>query len=177
MSVAPLAGTTVLLLTVGGLVIGDSAQPLPEVDLRRTALLEAANAVLDTALRRDGPEVTWLGLAEQRRVARRNPTLGIEPEHFATRYLFDPRIERIPDPLWGQVRTLAAVSSARYVMVPAGVKISGTPGALSASYVVVLADARSGNVISRVRAQGRPAATAEAALNLAAGTIIASPLH
>lgn len=177
MSVRPLAGTNVLVLTVGGLVVGDSGRPLPEVDLRRTALIDAANAALDTALRRDGREVTWLGLDEQRRVARRNPTLGIQPEHFATQYLFDPRIDRIPDPLWSQVRTLAAVSSARYLMVPAGVKISGAPGALSAAYVMVLADARSGAVLARVRAQGGPAPTAEGALALAAGTLLASPLH
>jgi hypothetical protein len=177
MSVAPLAGTNVLVLTVGGLMVGDSAQPLPELDARRTALVDAANAALDSALRRDGREVTWLGLEEQRRAARRNPTLGIEPDHFATQYLFDPRVDRIPDPLWSQIRSLAAVSSARYVMVPAGVKIAGAPGALSAAYVMVLADARSGGVLARVRAQGRPAATPEAALALAAGTLLASPLH
>jgi len=42
---------------------------------------------------------------------------------------------------------------------------------------VVLADARSGGVLARVRAQGGPAATPEAALALAAGTLIVSPLH
>jgi hypothetical protein len=177
MSVGELAGTNVLLLTAGTMVIGDSAHPLADIDVRRTALLVSANAALDSALRRDGREVNWLGLDDQRRAARRNPTLNIDPDHFATQYLFDPRVTQIPDPLWAQVRALAAVSSARYVFVPAAVKISGAPGALTAAYVMVLADARSGRVMVRTRAQGRAAATPEAALTLAAGTIVASSLR
>lgn len=177
MALSPLAGTNVLLLTVGLVVVGDSAHPLPEIDLRRSALLVAANATLDSALRRDGREVTWLGLEEQRRSARRNPTLGIEPDRLPTQYLFNARIERIPDPLWAQIRTLAAVSNARYVVVPAAVKIAGTPGALTAAFIMVLADARSGNVLARARAQGPAAATPEAALNLAAGTVVLAAIR
>ena len=176
-AVAQLAGTNVLLLTVGTLVIGDSVHGLPEIDVRRTALMAAANAALDTALRRDGREVTWLGLDDQRRAARRNPTLGIDPDRFATQYLFDPRVTQIPDPLWAQVRAMAAVSSARYVFVPAAVQIRGEPGALTAAFVMVLADARSGRVMIRTRAQGRPASTPEAALALAAGTVVASAIR
>ena len=172
-----LAASNVLLLTAGVLVVGDSSSPLPEVDVRRTALLAAANATLDTAVRRDAREVIWLGVDDQRRIARRNPTLGLEPDHFATQLLFDPRINRVPDPLWSQVRSLAAVASARYVLVPAAVKIGGSAGALTASYVMVLADTRSGSVLARIRAQGAAAPTPEAALALAAGSVIASPLH
>ena len=166
--VGSLAGSNVLLLTAGGLLVDDTTS---------NQLLGFANATLDSAVRRDAREVTWLGLEEQRRAARRNPTLGLDPDHFATQYLFDPRVDRIPDPLWAQVRSMAAVSSARYVVVPAGVKISGASGARTAAYIIVLADARSGSVLMRLRAQGAAAPTAEAALTLAAGTVIASPLH
>lgn len=178
LAVGELAGTNVLLLTAGMLVVGDSSQPLADIEVQRTRLLAVANAAIDTALRRDGREVAWLGVEEQRRAARRNPTLGIEPEHFATQYLFDPMVDRIPDPLWAQVRSLAAVTSARYVMAPAAVKISGTPGALTAAYVMVLADARSGRVLARTRSVGRaPVTTPEAALTLAAGNVIATVAH
>ena len=81
-----------------------------------------------------------------------------------------------PDPLWAQVRSLAAVSSARYVLAPAGVKVSGAAGARVAAYIMVLADARSGAVLMRMRAQGTPAPTSEAALTSAAATVIASQL-
>lgn len=177
LSIAPLGGASVLLLVAGGLVAGDSANPLPELDARRSALLDQAYAALDTAVRRDGREVTWMSLDEQQRAVRRNPTISVEPERLATQYLFDPRVMRIPDPLWSQVRTLAALTGARYLVVPAGVKIAGTSGALTASYVVVLADARSGNVLARVRAQGAAAPSVQAALRVAAGSLIATPLH
>jgi hypothetical protein len=166
--VGSLAGSNVLLLTVGGLLVDDTTS---------SQLLGYANAALDSALRRDAREVSWLGLEEQRRAARRNPTLGLDPDHFATQYLFDPRVDHVPDPLWAQLRALVAVSSARYALVPAGVKISGAAGARTAAYVLVLVDARAGTVLSRLRAQGTPAATGEAALRAAAGTVIATPLH
>jgi hypothetical protein len=164
-------------LTVGGLFVGDSGSGLPDLEPRRTALLDAANAALDTALRRDGRDVHWMGLEEQRGAVRRNPTLGLEPERFATAYLFEPGVDRIPDPLWAQVRTLAAITGARFAVVPAAARLAGRPGSVSAAYVLVVADARTGRVLWRGRAQGRPAATAEAALAVAAGTVIATPLH
>src|SRR5512140_3184966 len=58
--VGSLAGTNALVLTVGGLVYGDSVL---ELESQASALLEAANSELDTALRRDAREVTWQGLA------------------------------------------------------------------------------------------------------------------
>ena len=172
--VASLSGSNVLILTSGGLLTGDS---VPDAEPHRNEWLAFSNAALDTALRRDAREVTWLGLDEQRRAAHRNPTLGLDPDHFATQYLFDPRVERVPDPLWAQLRSLAAVSSARYALVPAGVRIKGSAGSLTAAYILVLADARSGFVLSRIRAQGVPSTTAQAALTSAASTVIASPLH
>lgn len=175
--VGTLGGTNVLLLTAGGLVTGDSGQLLPEVEANRTALLVAANAALDSAVRRDAREVNWMGLDEQRRAARRNPTLNLEPDRFGTAYVIGAHTERIPDPLFGQLRSLAAVTSARYAVVPAGVRIGGTPDALVASFVLVVADARTGQVLLRFRATGRAAPTAAAALANAASSVIASPLH
>lgn len=175
--VASLAGSSVLVLAVGTLAVGDSGAAVGDLEARRQTLLDAANAALDSALRRDGRDVHWMGLEEQRRAVRRNPTLGLEPDRFATAYLFDPRVDRIPDPLWAQVRTLAAITGARFAVAPAAARLAGQPGALSAAFVLVVADTRTGQVLWRGRAQGRPAATAEAALALAAGTAIAAPLH
>jgi hypothetical protein len=167
----------VLLLVVGGLSLGDSSGVLPDLEPRRAALLQEANATLDTAVRLNGRGVTWMGLEEQRRAARRNPTLGIDPDQFATSYLMGSTVDRIPDPLWGQVRSLGAITGSRFAVIPAAVRIAGTAGALTASYIVVVADVRTGSVMFRARAIGRPMASAEAALASAAGTVIASPLH
>lgn len=175
--VGTLGGTNVLLLTVGGVVVGDSAQPIPELETRRSALLESANALLDSAVRRDAREVNWMGLEEQRRAARRNPTLALEPDRFATSYLIGRRMEMVPDPLFAQLRSMAAVTSARYAVVPAGVRITGTAGAYVASYVLVVADARTGNVMMRFRLTGPAAPSPEAAMASAAAMAIVSPLH
>jgi hypothetical protein len=181
-AVAPLPvnslnGSSVLLLVVGGLSLGDSTGTLPDLETRRAELLQAANATLDTAVRLNGRGVTWMGLEEQRRAARRNPTLGLEPDQFATSYLLGGTVDRVPDPLWGQLRSLGAITGARFAVVPAAVRIAGQPGALTASYVVVVADVRTGTVMFRSRAAGRPMASPEAALASAAGTVIATPLH
>jgi hypothetical protein len=177
MPVGTFSGTDVLLLTVGGVVVGDTAQPMPELEAHRTALLNSANVLLDSAMRRDGREVNWMGLEEQRRAARRNPTLGIDPDRLATSYMIGGHVEKIPDPLFAQVRSLAAVTNARFAVFPAGVRITGTEGNYIASYVLVVANARSGDVMMRIRSTGHAAATAEAAMASAAALIIVSPLH
>src|SRR5262245_60105455 len=94
--IASASGSRVLLLTLGGLVLGDTV-PLPEIEGQRTQLTAAAYAVLDTAVRRDAREVEWQGLDEQRYTVRRNPTLGLEPERFATAYVIEPSMDQIPD--------------------------------------------------------------------------------
>lgn len=170
-----LAGSPTLLLAVGGLIVGDSASRLPDLEPRRTALLEAAYAALDSALRRDAREVQWMGLEEQRRVARRSPTLNLSPDRLPTAYLVRRGEQGIPDPLWAELRTLAALAGARLAVAPAAAKLAGTPGAYVASYLLVVVDTRVGQVIWRGRAVGVSAATPEAALRSAAGTVVALP--
>lgn len=170
--IASLAGSSALLLAVGGVVVGDSANPLPDLVARRLALLEAANAAIDTALRRDAHEVTWVGLDEQRRAMRRSPTLGVDPDRLPTAFLAGPRVDRVPEPLWSSMRTLQAVTGARMAIVPAAARIAGRPGALVAELVFVGVDPRAGQVVWRGRVVGSPALTAEAALASAAGSAV-----
>lgn len=159
-------------MAVGGIVVGDSSDRLAEIDARRLALIEVANAVLDTALRRDAREVSWMGLPEQRRAARRSPTLGVDPDRLPTGYLAGPRVQRVPEPLWSGIRTLVAMTGARMAIVPAVVRITGHPGALTAEYVLVVVDARIGEVLWRGRVVGVARSTAEAALARAAGAAV-----
>ena len=172
-----LSGSTVLLLTAGGVVAGDSANPIPELESRRNALVAVANAALDSALRRDGRAVTWMGMEEQRSVARRNPTLGLDPDRLSTVELFPPKIERVPDPLFGRLRQFAAMTGARYAVAAPAVKLSGTMESLTAHYIIVLVDARTGQMRYRARASGRPAPTPEAALASAAAMVVSTPLN
>ncbi|MEK6768902.1 MAG: hypothetical protein AABY85_07945 [Gemmatimonadota bacterium] len=159
-------------MAVGGIVVGDSSDRLAEIDARRLALIEVANAALDTALRRDAREVSWMGLPEQRRAARRSPTLGVDPDRLPTVHLAGPRVQRVPEPLWSGIRTLVAMTGARMAIVPAVVRITGHPGALTAEYVLVVVDARIGEVLWRGRVVGAASSTAEAALARAAGAAV-----
>jgi hypothetical protein len=174
--IASLGGSSALLMGLGALVVGDSVNPLVELMPRRLALLQAANAALDTALRQGAPEVRWFGLVEQRQAARRAPTLGLDPDHVPTAYLAGPRVEQVPEPLASTLRSLAALSGARIAVVPAAARLSGRPGAYTATFVFAAVDARLNMVIWRGRTAGAPAETPEAALAGAARVAIPASL-
>jgi len=171
-----LAGSSVLLLPVGALVLSDSAALDAGLVARRFALAAAAGSSLDSAFRRGAPGVTWLGLAEQRRALRLAPAMGIDPARLETDYLLNPRVESLADPLWGQLRTMIALMSARTAVAPAGVRIDKHGDAFVAEYVLVLVDVRQGKVLGRGRMVGAPAATPEAALASGAAATVPQPV-
>jgi len=170
--VAALAGGSALLLPVGALVLGDTAALDRALVDRRFSLLAVAGAVLDTAVRRNAPGVKWMGLAEQRRALRMAPALGIEPDRLETAYLIGSRVKSLSDPLWSQLRTLEGMTGARIAVAPAGVKIERQGAGFVATYVLVLADSRTGQLQWRGRTDGAPAATPEAALKSAADAAV-----
>lgn len=175
--VEALAGSGVLLLPVGALVLGDTAATDAGLVARRYSLAAVAAAQLDSAVRRGAPAVKWMGLAEQRRALRMAPALGIDPARLETGYLLNPRAERLVDPLWAQLRTLIALMDTRTAVAPAGVRIERQGAGFVAEYVLVLVDAREGKVLGRGRMAGPPAATPEAALALAAAATVPPPAH
>jgi hypothetical protein len=170
--VGALEGGSALLLPVGVLVLGDSAVRNADLVSQRYALMDTAAAVLDTTLRRGSRSVRWLGLAEQQRALRMAPALGIEPERLETSSLLGRKVEQMADPLWSDVRTLMAFMGARNAVAPAGVKLEYRGGAYTASYVLVLVDARTGKVLWRGRSEGRAEATPRAALVSAAAAAL-----
>jgi len=172
-----LGGGSALLLPVGTLVLGDSAALVPELVGRRFGLLAEAGAVLDTVLKENARSVHWLGLAEQRRALRMAPALGIEPDRLETGYLLGSHVESLTDPLWSQLRTMEGMTGARTAVAPAGVKIDRRGGKYVATYVLVMADSRTGKLQWRGRADGAPSATPEAALRSAAVAAAAGTAH
>jgi len=170
--VGALEGSSALLLPVGVLLLGDSAAQNADLVSRRYALVDSAAAALDTTLRREVRSVRWQGLAEQRRALRMATALGVEPERLETSSLLGPKVEQIADPLWSDLRTLMAFMGARTAVAPAGVKLEYQGGSYTASYVLVMVDARTGKVLWRGRADGRAAATPGAALLSAASAAI-----
>jgi hypothetical protein len=173
--VEALTGSSVLLLPVGAMLLNDSAALDAGLVARRFSLAAAAGSSLDSALRRGAPGVTWVGLAEQRRALRMAPAMGIDPARLETDYLVNPRVESLADPLWGQLRTLIALTGTQTAVAPAGVRLDRRGDAYAAEYVLVLLDVRQGKVLGRGRMVGPPAATPEAALAAGAAATVPPP--
>jgi len=173
--VEALAGGSALLLPVGALVLGDSAAQVPALVRRRFELLAEAGAVLDTALRQNAPTVKWLGLAEQQRALRMAPALGIEPARLETAYLMGSKVVSLGDPLWSQLRALEGMTGGRIAVAPAGVKIERRGAGFVATYVLVMADSRTGRLQWRGRTEGAVGGTPEAALKNAAAAAAGAP--
>ena len=158
-------------------MLGDSAALDPALVDRRFGLLAVAGAVLDSAVRRNARGVKWVGLAEQRRALRMAPALGIEPDRLETAYLIGSRVESLTDPLWSQLRTLEGMTGARIAVAPAGVKIERRGSSFVATYVLVMADSRTGRLQWRGRTDCAPAGTPEAALKSAADAAVTGTAH
>jgi hypothetical protein len=143
----------------------------------RRVVLAKSDSIIGTLLQQRAPEVTWVLPDELRRVARRAPGIAPSPDQMGTAILFHQskqEPEMVPDPLRGQLRTLAAlVGGGRYALVPAGLTFRRTgasgaaPGSVGAQHAaplphgvataeltVVLADVRTGRVGFRTVARG-----------------------
>jgi len=143
---------------------------------RRVALAKA-DSVLVTLLQARAPEVVWVLPDELRRAARRAPGIAANPDQMGTAILLrgtKQQPEMVPDPLRGELRTLAALAGGgRYALVPAGLVFrrtvgpgvggaqhavpleSGTPPPIAtAELTVVMVDVRTGRVGFRTVARG-----------------------
>ncbi|HET7042992.1 MAG TPA: hypothetical protein VFI13_13320, partial [Gemmatimonadales bacterium] len=95
------------------------------------------------------PEVTWVGPAELRRIARRSAGLAGDPDHFGHAVLRDPLLKFVPDPLRSQLRTLVALTEARYALAPAMATFARDSAGIKVELSLVIADARTGMVVWR----------------------------
>jgi hypothetical protein len=126
---------------------------------RRTTL-DKSDSILATLLTARAPEVTWVGPAELRHIARRAPGIVADPDQMGTPFLRASNIIDVPDPLRYQLRTLMGLVGGRYVLVPAGLVFrrptgpSAHPPAATAELSVVLIDSRVGKIGWRTTARG-----------------------
>jgi hypothetical protein len=151
---AGLAGQRVVIFPLT-LVATDEVIGWGEAVGPRRRALGQADSVLEESLRERAPEVTWVGPDELRRAARRGAGVFTDPDQMATALLRSPSLRQIPDPLWSQMRTLAAATGDRYVMVPAALVFApGSAEAGRAELTVVLTDVRTGAIGWRTVARG-----------------------
>jgi len=157
---AGLAGQRVALTPLA-LVAAEEALHWDSLIGNRRTTLDKSDSIIVTLLGARASEVTWVGPAELRHIARRAPGIAADPDQMGTPFLRATNIIDVPDPLRYQLRTLMGLVGGRYVLVPAGLVFrkpavgpSGHPAAASAELSVVLIDSRVGKVGWRTIARG-----------------------
>jgi hypothetical protein len=145
--VAPLAGQPIPVVPITYLV----ADSVPGVPADRVTALAWADSIVGEALEARGPEVRWVLPPALRVVARRAPSTVPPPDRMGQAALRAPKMDRVPDPLRVYLRSLAALTSSRMIMVPAAVRFTVAPGGVRAEIDFAMADARNGQVVWRSR--------------------------
>jgi hypothetical protein len=169
-----LSGRTVMLLPVQdavptvGLAPGETAVPLGADD--RAALeSELAYWVTNRAAR-----VRWIGPDAVEAAVRRTPVLEVNVRQLTVRDFQRARLEFIGDPLYGELRRVAALMDARAALLPIGaVQVRDADGGSRIHLALALIDTFGGDVVwygvvaGASGASGDAAATASVAQALA----------
>jgi hypothetical protein len=169
---AGIAAQQVSVLPLTLIALDDSLRWQAPLGERRAALAKS-DSMIGALLTARAPEVNWILPDELRRAARRAPGVAPDPDRMGTAILMHGRgaPELVPDPLRNELRTLAALAGAgggRYVLVPAGLILrrsggavatkstgaAGPPGAGMAELTVVIVDVRTGRIGFRTVARG-----------------------
>lgn len=169
---AGIAAQQVSVLPLTLIALDDSVGWQATLGERRAALAKS-DSVIGALLTARAPEVTWILPDELRRAAHRAPGVAPDPDRMGTAILLHGgRVsELVPDPLRNELRRLAALAGAgggRFVLVPAGLILrrsagavatkgtgaAGPSGAGTAELTVVIVDVRTGRIGFRTVARG-----------------------
>jgi hypothetical protein len=114
------------------------------------AYLAAFDSVLAAQPGERGLATVWAQAADVERAARRNATYAADPRSLAVNALLPRKskpLEDLPEPLASQLRTLVALTDARYALVPVELRFErGTTGQGRAVLHAALLDARAASV-------------------------------
>jgi len=156
---AGLAGQRVALTPLALVAAEDSLHWEALIGDRRVTL-DKSDSIIGTLLAARAPEVTLVGPAELRHIARRAAGIAADPDQMGTPFLRAENIVDVPDPLRYQLRTLLGLVGGRYALVPAGLVFRvarpavAARGRATAELSLVLIDTRVGKVGWRTTARG-----------------------
>ena len=163
-----LAGQPIAVLPLT-LVVADSTLASGELFRNRTVLLAWADSIVGEKLMARAPEIDWKLPPDLRAIARRSPGVVTDPDRMGQAVMRSPELDVIPDPFRSHLRSLVAISGGRYALVPAALVFrQPEPGLVRTEFMIVLGDARSGQVLWRTLANaagGTPAAALEATMD------------
>lgn len=153
----PTAGIAGQEVCVYPLTLAVSEESLGWAELlqpRRDAL-DRADSLIGAFLTERAPEVAWVLPTELRRAAGRAPGMLANPDQMGTALLRN-RMERVPDPLRSQLRTLTGMAGGRHALIPASlVFLSDSAGVGRADLTFVIVDVRTAIVQWRTVASGK----------------------
>lgn len=132
----------------------------------RANVLRWADSVLGETLLEQNPEINWMLPPELRRASRKAAGMVPEPDRMGQSVMRSPKLDQVPDPLRGYLRTLMGVAGGRFVFIPSSI-VAGkdSVGAIRLTLMAVLADTRTGKVVWRSsNATGTAGTPAEALL-------------
>lgn len=116
----------------------------------RVAAGRWVDSLLGEALMMRAPEVNWKLPVQMRGLARRAPGIAADPDYMGQAALRNPGMDKVPDPLISNLRTLMAIAGGRIVLVPAAVTIQqDSTGAVEAHLNLAAVDTRLGAVVFR----------------------------
>ena len=139
----------------------------------RANVLRWADSVLGEALLEQNPEINWMLPPELRRASRKAAGMVPEPDRMGQSVMRSPKLDQVPDPLRGYLRTLMGVAGGRFVFIPASIAAGkDSVGAIRLTLMAVLADTRTGKVVWRSSNATGTAATPAEALMAAVKTFL-----
>jgi hypothetical protein len=115
------------------------------------------DAELAYGLRERGRDVSWITTAEVEEVLARSPALQTRTRGLPVGIFVQAEVERIGDPLFGELRRIAAVVDAQAIVLPVQGALASAPGeAPRVRLWAALVDVRSGRVPWFVVMEGGP---------------------
>ncbi len=128
------------------------------------------DSVFGEGLLMRAPEVNWKLPAQMRSIARRAPGIAADPDYMGQAVLRNPDIDKVPDPLISNLRTLMGIAGGRFVLIPAALSFQhDSTGAVEARVNLAGVDTRLGDVVFRsyiVAAGPTPAAAMDAMFDI-----------
>jgi hypothetical protein len=147
--------------------------------VNRAAATQWVDSVMGEGLMMRAPEVNWKLPAQMRSMARRAPGIAADPDYMGQSALRNPEMQKVPDPLISNLRTLMAIAGGRFVLVPAALSFQhDSAGAVEARVNIAGVDTRVGTVIFRsyiIASGASPAAALDSVMQVLLPTIAVDP--
>jgi hypothetical protein len=123
--------------------------PVAQDSMLRFAIDRAAlDSELAYWLPQHAGNVRWILPEQMQRTLARSPTLDIDINNLAINIFQQAQVKRIGDPLFGDVRRLAAVLNARLALIPVAAELIGrTEADARVQIATAIIDALDGTVI------------------------------